>query len=325
MKKRSSRAGDLRNRERRFSERQVARSDDEDNLATGEGRSVRLPLGDETDEAVAEEIEGNALADGIARIADALAPHLRVILLAAVGALLAVVAWMWMNQQKAALEAASWNEYLAAIQPMDAGALAEVATRNPGTPAGSWARLIQAEMSLDEGTQLLFVDRAQATPKLQAAADMYGELFAGRPSGLLAERATFGLAKANESLGRIAEARAGYEAVVADHADGVLAAPARQRLASLAAEGSQGWYEWFAAQKMTPPAPVDNSPILGLPGDGLPPAAGPSGSSGDIAPATEPTGNTEPPGAAAAAEPAAAAETAADPAVGAGGAQPPQE
>ena len=276
MKKRPSRAGERRNHERRFSERQVERGDDDQNLATREGRPVQLPLVDDPDGAVAEEIEGNALADGIGRLLDAIQPHLRAIGLAFGGLVLATVAWMWMNQQRGALEEQSWNAYLSAITSADdPAALASVVTGHPGSAAADWARLIQAEMALNEGTQLLFVDRNQATPKLQAAADAYGELLARRSKDLLAERATFGLAKANESLGRVEEARAGYDAVVSDYPDGVLVEPARQRAAALAGTGAAEWYRWFAAQRMThPPAQPADGPILGLPGDGLPPGVG---------------------------------------------------
>lgn len=271
MKKRSSRPGDLRHRERRFGERQVARGDDDENLATREGRPVRLPLSDESAAVVEEELEGNALADGIGSVIDAVRPHLRAIGLAAVGLLLAAVAWMWMQQQRAALEARSWDDYLLAVRPVDPAALAEVITAHPGTAAAGWARLWQAELSLDEGAQLLFVDRARATSKLQDAATFYGDVLAARPSGLLAERATFGLAKANEALGKIEEAIAGYEAVVKEHPEGLLAGPGRQRIAALQGAGAREWYDWFAAQRIAPPAaPSAEGPILGLPGDGLP-------------------------------------------------------
>ena len=71
MKKRSARPGDSRNHERRFSERQTARGEDDDNLATREGRPVRLPATTDAAEEGAEEVGGNALADGIAAAVDA--------------------------------------------------------------------------------------------------------------------------------------------------------------------------------------------------------------------------------------------------------------
>jgi hypothetical protein len=140
---------------------------------------------------------------------------------------------------------------------------------------------------------LLFVDRDRAMPKLQAAADGYAALLVGRQKGLLAERAMFGLAKANESLGKVDDARQGYEAVASDYPGGALAGMARQRSRSLEGERAQEWYTWFAAQKMTPPTPIDNSPILGAPAGGFGDAA-PAGAA--LAPETEaPAAGTETP------------------------------
>lgn len=289
MKKRSSRPGDRRNHERRFAERQVERGEDDESLATREGRSVQLPLVADADGEVAEELEGNALADGIGRLVDAIQPHLRVIGLGITGLFLAAIAWMWMNQQRGALEAQGWNDYLAAFTSEDPSAFDAVAKTHAGSAAGDWARLIQAEMALNEGTRLLFVDRGQASPKLQAAADSYGELLVRRAKGLLAERATFGLAKANESLGRIDEARVGYDAVVADYPEGVLADMARQRSKALASADAKDWYTWFASQPMAPPAsPSAGGPILGLPGGDVPAGGADVAPGIDVSPAGAP-------------------------------------
>jgi len=298
MKKRSARPGDSRNHERRFGDRQTARGEDDDNLATREGRPVQLPLAADAAGEVAEEVEGNALAEGITSVLDALRPHLRAILMGLACLLLAAISWMWLKQQRAALVAKSWDDYMFAVSPVDPAALAEVATQHPGTPAGEWADLIQAEMALDEGAELLFVDRDRATPRLQAAADGYAKLLLGREKGLLGERATFGLAKANECMGKIDEARAGYEAVASDYPTGALAGMARQRVKSLEGERGREWYTWFAAQRMTPPAPpADTSPILGVP------------SGGGAAAATDPPPQTETPAADPAGEAAPATAT----------------
>ena len=270
MKKRSTRPGDTRNHDVRFSERQVARGDDDDNLATREGRPVRLPLREDGADDVAEELEGNALADGIGSVIDAVRPHLRAIFMGLAGLFLAAIAWMWMNQQQAALKSKSWDDYLFAVNPYDPAGLADVVTQHPGTPAAEWARLIQAEQALNEGTQLLFVDRDRATPRLQTAADGYSELLVRRQKGLIAERATFGLAKANESLGRIDEAKQGYDAVASDYPDGTLTALARQRSKFLSSDSAREWYDWFASQKMTPPPTAPADPSAAPATDGLP-------------------------------------------------------
>ena len=88
-----------------------------------------------------------------------------------------------------------------------------------------------------------------------------------------------------------------------DYPGGALAGMARQRSRSLEGERAQEWYTWFAAQKMTPPTPIDNSPILGAPaggfGDASPAGAAPAPESETPAPESEtPAAGTETPAAA---------------------------
>ena len=145
----------------------------------------------------------------------------------------------------------------------------------------------------------MFVDGVKAKDQLQRAADAFRAVLDGRVTGLLAERATFGLARANESLGNLDDARRGYEAVAADFPNGVVAGMARQRARALAGEPAKEWYGWFENQKLSPPPapPVDDSPILGIP-TGEPAAAtsppagnddgAPAGPSVEAPPATSP-------------------------------------
>jgi hypothetical protein len=301
MKKRSARPGDRRDHERRFSERQTSRGEDDDNLATREGRPVRLPLPADSAEEVAEEVEGNALAEGITAAVDALRPHLRAILLGLAGLFLAAIGWMWARQEEAGRVEKSWDEYFAAVLLEDKAGLAEVASRHAGSLAGQWARLIQAEDELRTGAELVFVNRDESKKNLQTAADAYAGILSGVGRGLLAERATFGLAKANEGLGKLDDALQGYEAVYQDYPESAVADMARQRAAALKGNTAREWYTWFGDRKLTqPPAPpVDNSPILGIPA-GDPPGAPPAPAGSGAASPAEPS-----PGAASASPPPA--------------------
>jgi hypothetical protein len=94
---------------------------------------------------------------------------------------------------------------------------------------------------------------------------------------LLGERAVFGLAKARESLGQLAEARRGYEALAAEFPSEALARVASDRAADLGRESTRQWYDWFAAQKIAPPAGVPNATTPASSPDAAPaaqPAAG---------------------------------------------------
>jgi hypothetical protein len=131
----------------------------------------------------------------------------------------------------------------------DAQRLEDMVRQHPESPAAGWAQLILADAALAQGCELLFVDRPRGTGRLEEAVGRYRQLLSGRPTGMLAERSVFGLAKANEARGDLDEARRGYEVVIADHPGGASAGQARDRLAALSREATRQWYDWFAAQK----------------------------------------------------------------------------
>ncbi|NBT12592.1 MAG: hypothetical protein EBS56_03230 [Planctomycetia bacterium] len=201
-----------------------------------------------------EEIEGNALAEKTLEVVERLRPHANAILLALGGAVVALAAWVLVSSQAATTKSQAWDAFLAGLSGGDPQAFDEVVRRYPGTPAAEWARLVMADMALIDGTELLFVNKDQAPPRLQAAADLYTSVLAAKPSEMLAERATFGLAKARESLGQLEEARRGYAAVAAEFSEGALAGLAREHAAMVGRESTRQWYDWFAAQKIAPPS-----------------------------------------------------------------------
>lgn len=201
-----------------------------------------------------EELEGNALAEKTLEIVDRLRPHTNAILLGLGGLLVALAAWVLVSSQAATTKSQAWDAFLAGLSGGDPQAFDEVVRRYPGTPAAEWSRLVMADMALIDGTEMLFVNKDQAPPRLRAAAELYGSILAARPSAMLAERATFGLAKARESLGQLEEARRGYAAVAAEHPAGALAGLARTHAAALDRESTRQWYDWFAAQTIVPPA-----------------------------------------------------------------------
>jgi len=201
-----------------------------------------------------DELEGNALAEKTLEIVDRLRPHANAILLALGGGVAVLAAWVLVSSQTATTRSQAWESFLTGLSGGDPQAFDDVVRRYPGTPAAEWSRLVMADMALIDGTELLFVNKEQARPRLQAAADLYGSILAARPAAMLAERATFGLAKARESLGQLDEARRGYAAVAAEHPDGALAGLARTHAATLDRESTRQWYDWFAAQSIVPPA-----------------------------------------------------------------------
>lgn len=196
----------------------------------------------------------NDLAGTTLELVDRIRPHLRSLVVATGLLFGGLAAWTLISAQQVAGRAQSWESCLAALSSGDGSRLAEVIRQHPETPAAGWAQLVLADSALQQGCDLLFTDRVQGTGRLEDAAGRYRQMLSARPTGMLAERAVFGLAKANEALGNLEEARRGYEAVMADHPGGAAAALAAGRVAALSRESTRQWYDWFAAQKPPPAA-----------------------------------------------------------------------
>jgi TolA-binding protein len=237
---------------------------------------VDRALADEAlaEKALAEKALGdNDLADATAVFVDRVRPYFGTILAGLAAGLAALVAFGVVQSQAEVTRKQSWDACLAAISAGDADSFNEVIRRYPGTDAARWAELLIADAAAAEGTQLLFIDRQRAEGRLQAAVEAYSSLMAGRPQGLLGERVVFGLAKTRESLGQLDEARRGYEAVAAEFPADALAQIASAQATELGRESTRQWYDWFGAQKITPPASATNASPAPATQQATPPAA----------------------------------------------------
>ena len=215
---------------------------------------------DRVDLALAEEELGdNDLADATLAIIDRVRPYFSTILAGLAAALAACVAMAVVSSQSETARTQSWEACLSAMSTGDVESFTDVVRRYPGTDAARWAELMMADAAVAQGSELLFIDRARAEGRLQAAVEAYSALIAGKPQGLLGERAVFGLAKARDSLGELAEASRGYQAVAAEFPTDALAQVAAGRVAELGRESTRQWYDWFGAQKISPPAPATNA------------------------------------------------------------------
>ena len=209
------------------------------------------------------ELRENDLADSVEQLSERLRPYVTPILSVAIGVLVLVFVGLFVSSRWEATRSESWDTCLSALVTGDQEGFREVILRYPGTPAAQWSELILADRNLSEATDLLFAkmnpENDVARERLEMAAAAYADVLSQRPTGMVAERATMGLAKARESLGDLDQARRGYEAVANEFPASPMANLATEHAEDLAQDKTKVFYSWFAEQRLVNAAPEESS------------------------------------------------------------------
>jgi hypothetical protein len=212
------------------------------------------------------ELQHNVLADSLERWIEAMKPYSRAVLAGVIGAVVLFAVWGYMANQSRERAAAAWNEYYAALAPTSTDpreALSSLVSRFPGTPVGQAARAVLADIQLDDGTTRLFMDKSAGRDELQKAAEMYQALLLEADEPSMLARATFGLARAHEALGKdLPRAVDEYRSIARKWPNSPYVDEAEARAKSLESDETKSFYDWFA--KYERPKPVANE--LGVPG-----------------------------------------------------------
>ncbi len=202
----------------------------------------RPPLGD---------LDENDLAAATMSIVDRVRPHLAAIVTVVAILFLGLAATVFVRSQASSEQALAWDALYRALPLRDSDQLRAIAADFRGEPAGTRALLALGDMALADGNGLLIRDPGRARGRLEDAVEFYTDANASRPTGIAAQRGILGLARARESLGSLAEARRGYEALVAEYPDSPFATLVEDRIASLDRPATERWYNWLAARSDT--------------------------------------------------------------------------
>lgn len=157
-----------------------------------------------------------------------------------------------------------WSKF---AQSEGAAGLGDFATDHPGTTAGIWARLLEAEQSFRDGVRLQFNDRQGAESELKRAADAFDKVLKTENAPAIAtERALIGKARLLEttSNGSFEEAEKAYSTFLQKYPESIYKDSVQERLDALKKPDTKEFYAWFAKQN---PKPTDRR----RPKDGLPP------------------------------------------------------
>lgn len=192
------------------------------------------------------ELEKNVLADWLVQFSKDIQPYQNQILLGALAVVVVLFGWVWWSGSQATESAAAWDSFHQAVSMGSPSEFERVAEEFPSSEAAIWAEAMAADIHLTTGCNQLFTNKASAQEELRRAIEGYLAVLERATDPVLRERATYGLARAQEALGNLGEAEETYQEVVRSWPNGTYAPAAKQRAAALQKPSMKQFYDKFA-------------------------------------------------------------------------------
>ncbi|MFK7735293.1 MAG: tol-pal system YbgF family protein [Pirellulaceae bacterium] len=210
-------------------------------------------------------VDSNELADRIESGLAGIQSYLPIALGGIVVAAIAAVGWGVYSGQRTESQSRAWTEFYYNLSGSDADAFLDVAEGYPGTTMSGWAKQAAGDNYLFQGIQALYINRKEGLSNLQLAIETFEDVIADSPSQELERKATLGLAKANESLGELDQAREYYERYLSLDPPFELLSSVNQQLAFIGSPAGKSFYDWFSKLDPKPDAPITLPDNLSLP------------------------------------------------------------
>jgi tetratricopeptide (TPR) repeat protein len=192
------------------------------------------------------ELQHNALAEWLINSFKTIQPYQNLILAAVAAVLVAVLGYTLWSRDAASRTSQAWDQFNAVLQSRDPAKLAKLTEEYPNTPVGTTAAVVAADGHLQEGCERLFVNKALAQQELTKAIELYHLVLQQSQTPMQLERATFGLARAQEAKGDLETAEKLYGEVAARWPNGTFFAAANERLQDLKRPATKRFYDQFA-------------------------------------------------------------------------------
>jgi len=253
------------------------------------------------------ELEENILAQGLISVLEKIRPYQNAILIGLVGMVVLVAAYQWITRRSSGQAEAAWNEVFAnmSLSREDPSALEKAAENFAGTEPGQWAALLAAEAYLAKACDAFFQNKTEAREYLHRSRDLFQRVLTDSRNEVLRERATFGLARADETAGDLDnaieswsnpsgkqsghKADRGYQGVLNLWPEGAYAKAAQARLNDLQRYTTKKFYDEFGRWEPRPLPPESFGPSAKgkIPADGAIPE-GPLFTPGELVPSDKP-------------------------------------
>ncbi len=225
------------------------------------------------------ELQHNELAVWLIKSFETIKPYQNIILAAVAAVFVAVLGYTLWSRDAASRTAQAWDELNVVVQSRDPAKLVRIIEEYPNSSVGTTAAIVAADSHLEAGCERLFVNKALAQQELTKAVELYHLVLQQGQMPLELERATFGLARAEEAKGDLESAEKFYGEVAAKWPNGTFAAAATQRLQDLKRPATKRFYDQFAHFDPKPaftgkPGEGPAFDLNSLPSDGPPSVSG---------------------------------------------------
>lgn len=205
------------------------------------------------------ELEHNELADWTVNVIEKIKPYTNVIVGGTIAVIILAIGIALWNRQARIESEAAWTIYYAGLNTKDSEIMQEIANDFPSTEAAQWAIVGEGDIRLRKGCRLLFIDKMSAAKELEAAIKCY-QAVQGADDQMIAERATYGLARAYESQVDLKKAKETYEKQLESWEDGAYSESAKDRLSSLEKKSTKEFYVLF--EQYEPVAKEQSSGVI---------------------------------------------------------------
>ena len=247
------------------------------------------------------ELEENLLAKWLVSVYRKVQPYQNVLWAAVIVVLLVVAVYSWVSRRGAGQAEAAWDEVFGKMESAreDPALLEKVAeTYGTTTEPGQWAALLAAEAYLAKTCDSLFQNKTEARDYLNRCRRLFEQLLNESRNEVIRERATFGLARADETAGDLdraiqnwsspaakqagQKADRGYQGLLNLWPDGAYAELAGQRLEDLQRYRTKKFYDDFARWEPSAPSLQPEPPAKTKTGPELPIPEGPVYTPGEL-------------------------------------------
>lgn len=177
------------------------------------------------------ELQHNELAEWLFKVGEWLKPYQNHVFAVVAVVAVIVISVLWYSKNEARKTDQAWADLNNAVEGGSLDLFTKVAQDNSNAVVGQTAAVLLGDLRLSLACEKRFSSITMAQKEWRSAKESYTQVLDSNAPDALRERATFGLARVNETEGQVDAAKRLYRDVVNQWPHGAYAVAAKQRLA----------------------------------------------------------------------------------------------